>query len=355
MNDVELSNWIDELRKSTPIFIEKMRDDKVAGKYRLSWSGDIAPPQTHWGLAQTTFAARVLHIFNQISNSLQKDLSGYICTFRHKDGFFYDDYAARRSFQKRFFETFKRRSLAPILNEENKRAETRQAIAALINLNYQGPLNVVVSLTSKKEVEKYVRSLDWKNPWGAASHVNHLIFFLVYCSGLSKSDLNEIVMLIEKKLLEIDVYGLTEDVDLKIGAAMKILMGMSLVKHDEKWVNKEILDICLGCFKKNDACTNFNAIYVITKCLSHFSYREDEAKQALLTSVGYWKDNFYWPDFGGFSFYKNRSIDFYYGAKLTMSKSEPDLHGTAMFIWGVFLVSKVFGLDVKFGLNEPVL
>ncbi len=63
--------------------------------------------------------------------------------------------------------------------------------------------------------------------------------------------------------------------------------------------------------------------------------------------------DYYWPGYGGFSFYKDRANDIYYGKKITKGLAEPDIHGTAMFVWGIALIDKILnlGLNFKIPLN----
>lgn len=355
MKEDDLVKWVADLKKTVPQFLEKMQDNAVAGKYRLSWSGDIPSANTHWGLAQSTFAIRILYIFDKMTPSAEEGLRNYILSFKREDGFIYDTYVARRTLYRRIINTLKNQKLDFLLNKENKRAETRQAVAALINLNYKEPLIIKGLITSKDEIERFIINLDWRDPWGAASHVNHLIFFLKFCSGIDSVLLKELADNIENVLSAIKLNE-TDETNKLIGANMKILMGMSLLNRDAKWVSNRVLDICLENFNKTgDACVNFNTIYVISKCINYDSYRKDESIGALLKAVDFWRKKFYWDQYGGFSFYQGRAVDYYYGAKLTTSKPEPDLHGTAMFVWGILLVTKALGLDTVCGLKEPVL
>ncbi|MBI4680018.1 MAG: hypothetical protein HY753_02100 [Nitrospirae bacterium] len=356
MKDDDFIKWVESLKTAVPQFVDKMKDNEVAGKYRLSWSGDIASSNTHWGLAQSTFAARILYIFDKMTPTTEEGLRDYILSFKRKDGFIYDSYVARKTLSTRIINTLRNQNLDYLLNKENKRAETRQAVAALINLNYKGPLNIKGLITSNDGIERYIKNLDWRDPWGAASHVNHLIFFLKFCSGINNVLLAELADTIENVLTADIELNKTIDTNKKIGANMKILMGMSLLNRDGKWISNKTLDVCLEALNKSEnACVNFNTIYVITKCISYDSYRKDESIAALLRAVDYWRNNFYWEKYGGFSFFQGRAVDYYYGAKLTTSKPEPDLHGTAMFVWGILIVAKALGFDAICGLKEPVL
>ncbi len=45
---------------------------------------------------------------------------------------------------------------------------------------------------------------------------------------------------------------------------------------------------------------------------------------------------YYFPQFGAFSFMKGSSNIGYYGCNITKGKNESDLHGTFLFMWVLF-------------------
>ena len=44
---------------------------------------------------------------------------------------------------------------------------------------------------------------------------------------------------------------------------------------------------------------------------------------------------------GGYSFYRDKSSTVYMDAKITRSKNVADLHGTAMFSWGLVILDQL--------------
>ena len=64
-------------------------------------------------------------------------------------------------------------------NEPLRRAETRQAAAALLGFGSK-PLYAVHAIpTTPQQVTAYLDSMAWEtHPWGAGSHTSHLVFFL---------------------------------------------------------------------------------------------------------------------------------------------------------------------------------
>ena len=93
---------------------------------------------------------------------------------------------------------------------------------------------------------------------------------------------------------------------------------------------------------------NFNIVYVLY-CANKLApnYRFDDIEKFLMNRLNLYKE-YYHPEYGGFSFYKNQSNNVLYGKKLAESKNEPDIHGTIMFTWGLALIDKMIGLNLDF-------
>ena len=79
--------------------------------------------------------------------------------------------------------------------------------------------------------------------------------------------------------------------------------------------------------------------------------------RSIIIYLNLWKTEkqFFYPKYSAFSFNKNKSSVGYYGARLSKGFNEPDLHGTAMFIWGILIASKALSIDCELGLRTPIL
>ena len=137
----------------------------------------------------------------------------------------------------------------------------------------------------------------------------------------------------------------------KINGAMKIFTAIDLV---DKWRSikikveptnaKKIIDNALNFSNDKDACDNFNITYVLCKASRHIKdYRSREIDEYLENKLDEYKE-FYYPKEGGFSFNKRKTGTRYYGAKVSRGLDEPDIHGTAMFIWGIACISEFFNI-----------
>ena len=348
------------LKEKAPAFVASMEDKKVPGKYRFSWSGDRVAQSKHWGLGQSTFAARILYILDALSDQSSAQVRKYIQSFEDGEGVIYDREIARRSFVKRVVKGIYKREPDYLFNRTTKRAETRQGIAALINLSSK-PAHFYSDLKMDLDsIERYVKSLDWRVPWAAGSHFNHQLFFLRFSPAsneMQKERLLEIMLATLRKYVREDGFyedGEAVSAPMKVGGLMKVLMGLALFDRAHEFVKESFVDLCLDEMIAYDACENFNTIYVLYQCSKVMEYRREETEQFLLHTAEQWKD-FYFPDFGGFSFYKGKSGVNYYDAAITQGLNEPDMHGTAMFVWGFLIIAKALGVDAELDLKEPVL
>lgn len=359
MNREEFKIFALELKEKMPAFIKSMEDYQILGKYRFSFSGDIPSQNIHWGLGQSTFVARILYIFDSLDNTISKNLANYIKSFQRKDGAINDDYVSSSTLFHRFLRSVKNLTLEYITNAINKRAETRQAIAALINLGYDYGDYKDLDLKNL-DVNKYFNKFDWSKPWSAGSHINHLIFFTKYSKSLNGENKKAIYREIHKNLtqyIQKDGFYKTDSkvsINQKIGGLMKILMGLSLINKEKEFIQKSFIDFALDEMIACDACENFNTLYVLYYCNKHLDYRREDIKKFALNEVLNWM-NYYYEDLGAYSFYQRKASTVYYGAKMSKGLDEPDLHGSAMFAWGILLVAEILGLKEELGLREPVL
>jgi len=78
---------------------------------------------------------------------------------------------------------------------------------------------------------------------------------------------------------------------------------------------------------------------------------KEEIKDFMLNRLAIYKE-YYYPNMGGFSFYKNRSNRSYYGAIITRGRNEPDIHGTVMFLWGISLIAQVLNINDELKFRE---
>jgi hypothetical protein len=353
--------WLYDVRRKMPGFVEGMAVPSCPGRFKFSFSGDVIPREKHWGLAQTTFAVRALLIFGLLSDLHRKEMSRYISSFRSQDGFIYDNEISSRSRLPRLASALRNLNPQIFFNYSSKFAETRQALAALINLGEPIRVPRILPSLDKVSINKFIGDLNWRSPWGAASQINHLIFFTYFDNTLSDVEKKYVFDAVEDALQQYKrsdgafyVQGRTPPTNQRIGSAMKIFMGLSLANRQNNWVSKDIYNLALTFTEKCDACELFNANYILYVCSRHLNINKDELISRMLSNADKLRD-YYWPDYGGFSFYPQRAGTTYYFAKISKGLPEPDLHGTAMLTWGIYIIAATLGIEKKAGLIEPIL
>ncbi len=353
-----------ELNNNIGKFINNLAEDNYS-YFKYSLTGDIYKKNIKWGLGNLVFATKLLYIaglFDEIDYRKKENIYKNILKFS-KNGYLYDPIITRLNLKERLKKVFGKLDKIKVEHIENtKRAETRQSFAAL-HLLMKKPKKPFLHIPYTKEgINNYLSSFNWSYPWAAGSHFSHLLFFLYMNSIIFKYKVNE-----SKELIKyaVDWIGKIQSKDdgcwyrgsislkEKINGAMKIFTGLHAVNIYNCKYSKKLIDTALSAINDKDACSNFNIVYVLYGCNKiEPEYRKDEIRDFLLKRVDIYKE-YYHCDKDGFSFFKDRANDIYYGKKISEGKNEPDIHGTIMFIWGLSIINKIIdiGLDFKVPLN----
>lgn len=358
----EFEEWIKELKIKTPQFLKKMRS-KNSGFYRFSFSGDLYPEYVKWGLGNSIYSLKVYASLN-IQPSKKSNIFEFIKSFEQKDGFFRDRLISIFSFPLRFIYSIRNNDFLNLNNNQNMVAETRQAISILkFYGQYSNSFYPNYFPRSKEGIKNYIFGLDWNKPWRAGSHFSHLIFFLSISKLRDSVDLITYAFhCINKIQNSNDGCWYTGNVSNseKINGVMKILTAyraanLYLDFPIKVKYSKKIIDFALKVKNDKHACDNFNITFVLcTLGKVTKNYKEDLIKKFMLERLDIYK-KFYYSSYGGFSFNEKKSGYFYYSAPVTRGKNEPDVHGTAMYIWGITVIANYFNLLKKYDLTEVVV
>lgn len=354
-------DWLMNIKERVYSFIQEMNANKDFSYFKYSYSGDLYDSNTKWGLGQLVFATKILYMIDKIKEldpNHRLNLINAINSFQTKDGYYTD---------ATLFKPNTRSIVGKLLGgkkdsyrEEVKRAETRQSFAALLALDSKSSYPFLHIPYSKKGIERYLKKLDWTQPWAAGSHFSHLLFFLYYNKellGFHKDDADELIDYAIKwaNRLQSPTDGCWCSGEVpslqNVNGAMKILVGLSAVKRLTFSYPEKIIDTSLKIGKNTDACNDFNVVYVLYCCNKIEDYRSDEIRDFCLKRLSQYRQ-YYHEDKGGFSFHLDKANDVYYRAKITKGLNEPDIHGTVMFMWGITLISKILKRDL--GLKELI-
>lgn len=350
------TDWIYELRPNILMFLDKLRHPDLPGYYSYSLTGDIYDPlKVRWGLGNTVFAAKIYYMLDAVNELKDRQASAdFIKSFQEASGEIYDPLVEKISRFRRLYYSLQNFDFNNIFNHQTRRAETRQAFAALLSLD-EKPLRPYKFVPgTRKEIKKYILSLDWKKPWGAASHVNHLIFFLKNNLNSHKQDSTE--ELIDYALSIVEGYrqgdgawyipGGPIPLEEKINGAMKLMLAYDIAEKDFGYPEK-LIDLSLLSLSNRHACDNFNIVCVVYYCSIKTDYKKEQIRGFCIERLKSYRQ-YYRPEHGGFSFLPDRANMVYYNARISKGLPEPDIHGTHLYLWGIVLISKILELD---GLN----
>ena len=361
MNNSELRTWIDSVVKKTPDFLNRMKDEKIPGQFKYSLSGDIRFPFS-WGLGNTVFATKTYHMLNRMNLADVAGMSEYIKSYQDNGSYIFDPAVQLLSWPLRILNALRFFDFNNFFGEQNKRAETRQAFAALKALGDKPgtPFNRIPY--TEPEIKDYIHSLDWKKPWGAASHFSHLIFFLVMNNDFFKYKTDIAKEVLAYAFEELETYkrqdGAWYKKDARIEDYQKVNGGMKVMTAFNNYKKKsfdhpeKLIDLCFSSLNSGNACNHFNIICLLCYCSRQTDYKKNDIsiylKERLLLYQNYW-----WEKSGGFSFFPRNANRVYYGAYISKGRPEPDIHGTHLFLWGLVLICNALEWN-EYGLQEPI-
>ncbi len=361
---MENVDWLKGLNKRVFSFVMGMGNDDFT-YFKYSLSGDLYDSITVWGLGQAVFAARTLYIIdklNDLDGAKTNNLIKLIKSFQKKEGYIYDPLISKLATYSIFKQFLRQRNLDTLYNIQTKRAETRQSFASLFALNSKPDKPFLAIPYSCEGIDKYLSSLDWEKPWGAGSHLGILLFFYKmnrdmfnYKSDLTNDLIDFTITWVNKLQSQHDGTWYKGEVPLaqKINGAMKIMLGFSAADYSKINFVEKIIDTALSGINDSHACDNFNIVYTLYFATKLTDYRKSEIEQFCRERLNIYKE-FYMEKEGGFSFHKNKANDRYYNATISKGLNEPDIHGTAMYMHGIALISdilKINGINLKVPLT----
>jgi hypothetical protein len=363
--EIKNIEWIFKLKSKVPALLEKLKSHQKKGFFHYSLSGDLYSERENWGLGNTVFAAKIYYTLDMIDSLPENEIGGiirFIKGFQKSDGSLYDPLISKKvSFLNRL--DIKNLNFSNFMGQQTKRAETRQALSALQLLHSRPDIPYLQIPYTLEGINKYLSSLDWAKPYGAGSHFSHLLFFLQINKELFHIHYEFTGDLIGYAIDWVNKLQSPEDgswyqgrnvpIPQKINGAMKVITGLKAVGKPSFKYPEKLIDLCLLTPELDHACNNLDAIYVV-----HYANRILESRYRYKDIQEFcfrWLDScheHYFPDIGGFSFYKGKANQYYYGAKITRGLNEPDIHGTVLLLWGIALISQILSINGELGFKE---
>ena len=133
--------------------------------------------------------------------------------------------------------------------------------------NYLLPLEVY----DETSLNKFLKSLDWNDPWHANSQVSHQIVVLSINKEIDRNKLNYDFLIKNFGFFD-SIYEqntgswvLNKNIDKqsKLNGAMKLYSGLQWIKSYRKKPNKKLIDFALEIPIQFDGCNFTNSLYAI--------------------------------------------------------------------------------------------
>jgi len=362
MNQEKLINWLSNLKPQLIQFLDKLHVNN--GFYNYSLSGDIIPSTIKWGLGNAVFASRIYYLIDALNETKKKQLISFIKSFQDEKGYIFDPVIQKRSRIRRYYHSLRYIDFPNAFNEQTRRAETRQSFAALDSLGSRPDKPFLHIPYTHKQIKKYIDRMNWDMPWGACSHISHLIFFIAINYRLFRvhqENTDELIHFVfdyvNQKYRQADGSWYNKSSKIpkfqKINAAMKMMTAFQSAKLEDFEQKEELIDLCLSTVNEGHACNHFNVVCVLYHCSLRTDYKKVEIQNYYIKQLEYFKSYFF-EEYGGFSFLKDRASPNYYKAVITKGLNEPDIHGTFMFLWGIALITKILRFEDIIKLNIPI-
>ena len=130
-----------------------------------------------------------------------------------------------------------------------------------------------------------------------------------------------------------------------------MMIAFSTVGCYEFHYPERLIDLCLNTINDGHACNHFNIICVLYYCRKLTDHRKNEIIDYATKRIQLYLEH-YWEEYGSFSFFRGKTGSIYYNAKVSKGLSEPDIHGTVMFVNGIALIADLLGIREKLDLND---
>ena len=223
------------------------------------------------------------------------------------------------------------------------RAESKQAIASLIQVGASPRRRYEDLPGTAAGVHLFLESLDWARPWSAGGQASALAMLLATGHGSAAHDaeteLLEMVRRFFRALLDpvTGAYfsGPRPDHGNLVNGAMKVLTALDWL-NEPVHTPERLIDTTLSALPSHEGCHLVDAVYVLYQCRQYTAHRCDDIRdysRGLLEMIRLHHN----PD-GGFSYWIGKSQTMYYGVPITSGMPVSDIHGTLLLTWALAMV-----------------
>ncbi|MDH3974327.1 MAG: hypothetical protein OEV42_08610 [Deltaproteobacteria bacterium] len=353
---------IEKTRKDVATWLEKMAAGFDPGRFSFCSSGGIVPTDGPLAQMPTCFAMKIawqMGLWEEWNKEKQGACIDFIKSFQRTDGYFDDPWlkANAKNNLKDYARVLLGRAHWKALTNRSqgrRRAETRQSASTLLMVGEKPDYPLPTELKDADNAVHYVKGLDWKYPWAAASHFSHQLFLLSVNEIFFGYPVETIIDALVDTLsnyYDPDTgtwYDSNPPDAMKINGAMKVYSGLQWLSFPYPEASV-LMDFALKQPFIKDGCGFLNRLFVVynaNKAVPE-GYRKESvhklAHQALEIAANFRSEG------GAFSFFEGKSQINYYGAVVSRGDNVSDLHGTAMFVWAIALALKILGKEAPKG------
>ncbi len=223
------------------------------------------------------------------------------------------------------------------------RAESKQALSTLHQVDFYNHKPYFQFPQSKEDLQNFLTFLNWNKPWSAGAQFAGLCLFTSLLDDKKKkNEATETLNKFSDNLVNKDgtyYFGTQKDNREIINGVMKMISGFDWIGKEIHYPDK-IIDLCLETSPSHEGCDLVDIVYVLYMSSKETTYKRKEI-------IDYLKDLLpvielhYKKEYGGFSYYMNKSQKYYYGLNITKGFDTPDVHGTTLLLWALSMIFSV--------------
>ncbi len=343
--------WLRDLSESVPRYLAALRTGDQAGRFLPALRG-AAPVGREMALGFSCFAMKLHHLlgtWERVPAEERAAWIGFIGSFQEPgEGAFIDPpeiaYLEAHAPWRERAARLLGRPRATSFARSIVLAETKQAIATLVEVDAAAARPFRGFPATPEAVRAWLGALDWSRPWGAGGQAAGLVVFVKTQAPafLAPRDVEELLTVCR------DFYTSLSDRETGayfrgssppargelINGAMKVLMALDWLEmpphHPER-----LIATCLRQPPSPHGCHLVDAVYVLHQCSRGEASAEMRRYGVEVAEL----IKHHAHDDGGFSFYAGKAQTNYYGVPITRGLDESDVQGTCLLVWALAMIS----------------
>lgn len=370
-------NWLKELNFSIINFLERLKKSESNYKFKPTLNyNENNKYNTELGFSN--YALKIYILLDEINKISNNDLTNwinYIKSFQNFEKKYPQHAFVDENYIKLFYqqneENLIRLGVKKTVNflagtnfksnnikiQNYIRAETKQSIATLLELNEKINNKYLDFPQEKFELNKFLTNLNWKYPWSSGGQLAALALF-------SKSQLETTIFDKNKEIFDKFIAKLVNQDGMYyksfkpknnkelVNGAMKIISALDWLDIEVHYP-KKIIDTCLKIDPQSEGCDIVDVVYVLYRCSQFTTYKKKEIVD-YLTKILEIIFKHYKPDEGGFSYFKNSCQTNYYDIKFSNRENIADIHGTLLMLWAIVMIMEVIEINYfNFRIIKP--